>query len=77
MNNQFIRFEAEKNLLRLKDLERIILTLFTFDYDPKECLFYSVVEDELLSPARESELEELSYKSYFICHQNAYRKIFF
>jgi predicted AlkP superfamily phosphohydrolase/phosphomutase len=41
--------------LRIKDIERIILTLYQFNYDSKETVFYSQAADELLKPYRVEE----------------------
>ncbi|XP_011498493.1 PREDICTED: uncharacterized protein LOC105362706 [Ceratosolen solmsi marchali] len=54
--------------LRIKDIERILLTLYQFNYDSKVTPFYSHAAEELVKPSRKEE-QQMFPKSLIYCAQ--------
>lgn len=53
----FFRYKTDIKNARFKDIERILFTLYIFNYNPKNIQFYNSAINELLDSSRKKELD--------------------
>ncbi|XP_014219342.1 uncharacterized protein LOC106647449 [Copidosoma floridanum] len=60
MSKMLNRFEKDLPNMNLADIQKVLYTLFTFNYDPKETPFFSSAMNEVSKPDRTQEIERFS-----------------
>lgn len=57
--NEFLfRFSKEIENARMKDIERLILALYTFNYNPETTPFYGIASEEMKKTCRKYEIHK-------------------